>query len=155
MTGSPLTLLEQIDHTDGLCGPFAVAAQALIGGSIRLLYCADPRQFRAHGWPASVPLCLHAFVDLGDGTVVDAEGRRPLSEMLRAFGVKPSYRYRIADDPDGSLVRSEFPLACKPDRVHKVTEMLDHHGWAAGVPMATGELARRWKEARALQRRRA
>ncbi|MCE6957887.1 hypothetical protein LAZ40_02290, partial [Cereibacter sphaeroides] len=131
MTGRPLSLLDQIDHTDGLCGPFALAAQALLGGELRILWCADRRQFAQHDWPPSEPLALHVYMVDGDGTAVDAEGRRSEADLREAFGVAPGYRYRI-EIASPARVGEVFRAALDTALVDEAAQLIREAGWDEG-----------------------
>lgn len=154
MSGHPLPLISQLDYTDGLCAPFALAARDLLGGEIHLLYATDPRHLRQHDWPPGMPLCLHAFLALEDGTVVDAEGLRDPEEMRRSFGVRRGWSYEVFRDPQGERLAREFSRSLSGAQVDAARSILVAHGWERGAPRATGELAARFKEARLLQRAR-
>jgi len=155
MTGRHLSLLSQLDYTDGLCAPFALAARDLLGGEIRLLHATDPRQLRQHDWPAGMLLCLHAFLQLEDGSVVDAEGRRDFEEMRRSFGIRRGWSFQVEGDPDGSRIAREFSRSLTEDKLDAARSIMLEHGWEKGAPAANGELAARFKEARLMQRERA
>lgn len=155
MAGRPLPLVDQLDYTDGLCAPFALAARDLLGGRIELLYAADPRQFRMQDWPFSMPLCLHAYLAFPEGLVIDAEGCRPAEEMRRSFGIRKGWSFRVEIDEDGTLLQKEFRRTISEIHINAARQQLEACGWEHGVPEATGELTRRFKEARAKQRRRA
>lgn len=154
MTGQPLPLVSQLDYTDGLCAPFALAARDITGGRIELLYAADPRQLRLQDWPIGVPLCLHAYVALPSGEVVDAEGRRSAEEMRKSFGIRRGWSYRIAVDEGASLLAQEFRRTATEDHVATARRLLLDLGWDGGVPEATGQLACRFKETRLQQKQR-
>lgn len=154
MAGKPLPLILQLDYTDGLCAPFARAARDLLGGEIQLLFATDPRQLRQHDYPPGMALCLHAFLALADGSVVDAEGVRDPQEMRHAFGIRRGWSFQVLGDPDGSRLAREFPRSLTTNHIDTARSILIEHGWETGVPAATGELSARFKEARRQQRAR-
>lgn len=150
-----LPLFAQLDYTDGLCAPFAVAASRLLGTTLAVLHCADPRQFRAHDWPEDVPLQLHVFTVDADGAAIDAEGRRPMDDLLRSFGVRRGYKFRLETPVPETDLASMFSSAGDEKLIDEARLFMVAHGWRRGhVPPATGDLARNWALARAQQRER-
>lgn len=154
MAGQPLSLILQLDYTDGLCAPFALAARDLLGGEIQLLYATDPRHLSQQDWPIGMPLCLHAYLALADGRVVDAEGARSAEDMRRSFGVRRGWSYQVVPDPEVVELRREFRRTTSTSHVDAARQMLVAHAWDEGAPPATGELTRRFSEAREAQRER-
>lgn len=94
---------EQLVYTNGCCGVFVMAARRLMGGVPTVLVATDPRQLKRHDHPPDEPLDVHVFLQLPDGTAVDAEGRRSKERMARSFGVKSGYAHRFDPDPDGKI----------------------------------------------------
>lgn len=140
-----LPLEDQFDYTNGGCSIFAIAAQRRFGGQLVMLWCADARQFARHDWPEDVPLCLHVFVRGRDGSAIDAEGCRPVQELLKAFGVRRGWTYRL-EDVDAATVADHFRMKGNPEHhFAEVLDLLDQHEWIDQVPAADGELARSWK----------
>jgi hypothetical protein len=142
--GRPLPLADQYAFTAGGCASFARAAQPLLGGTIGLLHAKDPRHTDAHDHPRDVPMYVHVVVVTEDGHAIDAEGRRSIREMARAFGVKRGYDYAIVTDP--AVLREEFPNV-DADRIAKAADLIREHGWEAGVPEADGRLIANWTQA--------
>lgn len=149
-----LPLEDQFDYTNGGCSIFAIAAQRRFGGQLVMLWCADPRQFERHDWPQDVPLCLHVFVRAEDGSAIDAEGRRPQEDLLKAFGVRRGWKYRL-EDVDAAAVAGHFKMKGNPEHhFADVLELLDQHQWIDRAPAANGELARSWHRAGQLSQQR-
>jgi hypothetical protein len=142
--GRPLSLADQYVFTAGGCASFARAAQPLLGGTIGLLHAKDARHLDAHDHPRDVPMYVHVVVVTEDGYAIDAEGRRPIREMARAFGVKRGYEYAIVTDP--AVFREEFPTV-HADAVGRAAALIREHGWEGGVPEADGSLPANWTQA--------
>lgn len=145
-----LPLADQLLYTSGACASFALAARDAFGGELRMLWAADERQFRAHEWPPDVPLCLHVFLEMPDGRVLDAEGMRDPKSLLRAFGVKRGYAFRLDETVTPDDVAAQFPQT--PDTVLNAARALRHGGWRAlgDVPDVSGPspLAAQWSQAK-------
>ena len=145
-----LPLPDQLRYTSGDCAPFALAARSVFGGRIALLWASDQRTFEVHDWPPAVPLCLHAYLRMDDGRVLDAEGLREESGMLRGFGLVAEHEREItcSDGPDDLL--KEFPSA--PESVIDAARTIRHAGWLtiADVPETCDPplLSLNWKLAR-------
>ena len=151
MTGRALPLVSQLDYTDGLCAPFALAAQSLVGGKLALLFSDAPALLRRHDHPAGTEMELHAFVLLDDGWALDAEGRRPVAEMAKSFGVKAGDTYRVETDVEPARLRRGFQPGISEMHAATATRMMQEHGWEQDLPRATGELARKFRLARQMQ----
>ena len=142
--GRHLPLADQYAFTAGGCAAFARAARPLLGGTIGLLQAKDPRHLDAHDHPRDVPLYVHVVVITEDGHAIDAEGRRPIREMARAFGVKRGYDYAIVTDP--AVLAEEFPAA-GGSGIEEAAALIREHGWESGVPEADGRLLANWTQA--------
>lgn len=142
MPPRPLSPAEQYGFTNGWCNLFAWVAQPLVGGVPTVLVVTDPRQLREHDWPPDMPLALHVFLTLPDGSVVDAEGRRSLEDLKHSFGVRRGYRHTLVSDPNWERTVVEFgDLARAPVVQHHLRERLLELDWkVTEVPEAQGLL---------------
>lgn len=103
------------------------------GGTPCILRSDDSRLLDRRDWPPGECLELHAFLRLPDGSVVDAEGRRPLSEMLRAWGVRRGERFEVVEDPELVLCRKR--LGCgEPAVIDHLARRLRTLGWSTAPP---------------------
>lgn len=140
----PLSLVEQYAYTSGQCHVFLEALQRLVEGQPRLLVATDPRHLAKHGWPTDHRLDLHVFLELPNGEVLDAEGRRSRKDLLKAFGVKTGWTFAIESLDD----RAPFGKP-KPELVDALEVRLKDLGWTAEQqPACEGRLSN--KEAFAL-----
>ena len=130
MTSSqPLTPHEQLAYTDGQCALFVLAAHPLVGGVPTRLVAADPRHLETLGSPPDEPYDVHVFLHHADGTATDAEGRRPLALLLRDFGVRRGYAYRLETEAAVEAFGSPDPAL-----VAALNRRLRELGWADGAP---------------------
>jgi hypothetical protein len=142
MDARPLTPAEQFAFTSGLCRAFAEAAQSIVGGTPTVLISTDARVAARHDHPEDVPLDLHVFLTQADGTVVDAEGRRSLNELLTGFGIHQGYAYTVTLDPEWTLSHECFGHDT-PEHPWclAISERLNELGWIPEqVPPARGVL---------------
>ena len=143
-----LSLADQYDFTNGNCSIFAFGAQEMLGGELTMLICADKRQFEQHDWPEDVPLCLHVFLTMPDGSCVDAEGRRSLPDLLRAFGVKRGWKSRVVAATRQDVETHFRGLENCGDEIEAVAELLREHGWHQTIPECDDALDRNYEQAR-------
>jgi hypothetical protein len=146
MPAQPFSPAEQYGFTSGLCHVFAKAAHELLGGQPTILNATDPRQLAEHDWPVGEPLHLHNFLLFPDGTAVDGEGRRPLEDLLKGFGVRRGYRHELIPDPSWAHILPPAP-ADKTDArrawVACLKARIQEQGWTIeDVPPATNALAK-------------
>lgn len=138
-----LSPAEQYGFTTGWCHLFAQVAHEQVGGTPTVLMATDPRQLAEHDWPSDLPLALHVFLTLPDGSVVDAEGRRSLGELLRSFGVRRGYKHEVYPDPTWARSHQEFGAGDGHDTVRQqLRQRLIALGWTPeNVPEAQQQLA--------------
>lgn len=154
MTGRHLCLLHQIDYTDGHCDLFAAVLTEIVEGTRVILVSDDPVVTEAHDWPTGMELDLHVCIQDPSGDIIDAEGRRPLAEMLEAFGVPLDGSWWLIEDPDGLEAMTRFGRAPRRRNLDGIRDILAEAGWDMGIPRANRELSENIREARALQDRR-
>ena len=137
-----LSPAEQYGCTTGLCHEFALAARQVVGGVLTLLVATDPRLLVKHDHPLDMPMDVHVFLTLPDGTVVDAEGQRSVTELLRGFGVESGYTHHLVPDPDGSQCQSSFGTA-STRWTQALQSRIEDLGWGEEVPQAAQALLKK------------
>lgn len=149
-----LDLLQQLAGTDGHCHLWALALREVLGeAEIVGLYGTDRRTLEAHDHPLSIPLLLHEFARLPDGSFADAQGLHTTVEMCRKFGIKRGYSYRIAalpDDDDRNLEVLAETMPAWYEAILRRVEVLRVLGWDRDVPKYDGALELDWKRIRRL-----
>ena len=144
-----LPISAQLFFTDGYNDVFAQALQRLRPGefSLRRLVMNDPGYAEKIGMAGQIGIKVHVFALDRLNHCIDAEGRRPILEMLRSFGIRRSMGYQIMIEPahptlghgEGFFAATELAL-----------QIMTQAGWADhDIPMADGRLARAIKVARA------
>lgn len=146
-TASLLPLHEQLRFTDGACVAFATALVERYGDQLRsvVLIVEDPRYAATLDYPADARISAHCFCLDQHEFAVDAEGRRPVAELVRAFGVRKGYKHHIVEKP---VCAGMDPDTC--DHV-RAQALLDTCGWPAEaiqIPRADGALQRNFMWAR-------
>lgn len=149
-----LDLIQQLAGTDGHCHLWAMALREVLDAcEIVGLYGTDRRTLEAHDHPASIPLLLHEFVRLPDGSFADTQGLHTTDEMCRKFGIKRGYSFRIEELPDADDRNLEILAETKPvwhEAVLRRIEVLKALEWDSGIPLYDGALERDWKRVRRL-----
>lgn len=147
MPAQPLSSAEQFAFTSGHCLLFAEAAWPIVGGTPTILVSTGARLAQRHDHPEDLPLDLHVFLTLMDGSVVDGEGQRSLTDLLRGFGVRARDDFFLISDPDFQEARKRFgtsagTLSSRWQRA--IRDRLAELGWTAhDLPPAGQALAQK------------
>lgn len=147
-TGAHLPLHEQLIYTDGYCEAFAAALLQRYPGKLTAceLVVSDARYAKKLDYPADARIPAHVFCTEAERWVIDGEGRRPVLEMMRSFGVPKGYRHEILAKTPG-LTRQTGPW----DAIAHALDLMEAQGWPddpAAIPRADDRLARNFRQAR-------
>jgi len=146
--GNSLPLAAQLLFTDGYCEAFANALVRKDPDAycLRKLVVCDPRYAARLDYPADAKIEAHVFALDAQNNVVDAEGRRPILDMLRSFGVRRGYSYTI----EVAFLRLESEIdATFQAGMNMADRLIEAAGWdEKEIPQADGRLAKNFRAAR-------
>lgn len=143
-----LPVSAQLFFTDGYNDLFAQALQRLRPGefSLRRLVVNDPGYAEKVGMAGQSGIKAHVFALDRSNYCVDAEGRRPILEMLRSFGIRRGMAYQILIEPPRAPIA---PHARHSAACDLALQIMTRAGWAEhDIPMADSRLARSIKAER-------